>query len=125
MRGKGSTSIFQNPKPALKDMLRPGKIICCAPLIMNTPPSENPESDRRKLGDDMFPMGVPLLMILNILLTLRLKLRVCLGGFLFFVSSLKPNLLEMDELKLKLLGALPKFRGMILSPGRGFGSRTP
>src|SRR5687767_14262428 len=122
-RNRQSTA--QNPKLMLIDMLLPGKLICWAPFIKTVPPSENPESDRRKFGEAMLPMGLALLMMLNTLLTRRLKLRVCLGGFLFFLSSLKPKVFEMDELKEKLPSPRPRFRGMIVSPGSGFGSRIP
>ncbi len=106
-------------------MLLPGKLTCCAPLIVIIPPSENPESWRKKFGDDILPTGFPLLIILKTLLTRRLKLIVCAGGFLFVLSSLKPKDLEMEELKTIFLEPLPRFRGISLSVGEGFGSRTP
>ena len=86
-------------------MLLPGKLTCCAPLMVTTPPSENPDSVCKKFGEDIFPIGFPLLMILKTLLMRRLKLRVCLGGFFFFLSSLKPKFLEIEELKTKLTEA--------------------
>lgn len=93
--------------------------------MIEIPPSEKPESCRKKFGDDIFPIGFPLLMILKTLLTRRLKFRVCSGGFLFFLSSLKPKDFESDELKTIFFEPLPRFRGMSLSVGDGSGSRMP
>ncbi len=93
--------------------------------MVKIPPSENPESWRKKFGDDIFPMGFPLLIILKTLLTRRLKLIVWRGGFLFFLSSPKPKDFEMEELKTIFFEPLPKFRGISLSVGEGFGSRMP
>lgn len=54
-----------------------------------------------------------------------LKLSVCLGGFLFFLSSLKPKAFDMEELNTIFFGPLPRLRGIRTAPGDGFGSRTP
>jgi hypothetical protein len=116
---------FQNPNPILKVIFLPVKLVTGAPLIMTKLPSEKPERDCKKLGDDIFPIGVPLLMILKRLLTLKLKLRVCLGGFLFFLSPPKPKDFERSALKSKADGPRPKLCGMIRSPGEGLGSSTP
>ena len=105
-------------------ILRPGAELTWKPPTYVRLALAEPETDCKKFGDDIFPIGFALLTILNRLLTERLADRLYFERFrpsLF----LKSKVLDKKALELNETGPTPKFLGMILSDGSGFGSNAP
>ena len=77
-----------------------------------TPSALFPDNDRRKFGDDRFPIGFPRLFVFKILLTLIFNRNEYLAFFVFsLINSL--NVLVRTRFSSKKLCPRPKFRGII------------